>query len=238
MASADLENGYTSEDETFNAFSEKKVRAGFIRKVYSILSLQLLITFGFVAVFQLVDPIRNYVLDDAHSWMFFTALGISLVLIIVLICIPGIRRSFPTNLICLMLFTICESFLVAIATCGYQSDEVLQAVGYTVIIFVLLTLFAFQTKIDFTLLSGLMLTLLLSSIFVGIAAAISNSPFLNHLYAGLGIFIFSSYIVIDTQLMMGNHSLAISPEEYVFAALSLYLDIINLFMMMLRCMNN
>ena len=36
---------------------------------------------------------------------------------------------------------------------------------------------------------------------------------------------------MDTQLMMGGgKKYSLSPEEYVFAALNLYLDIINLFL--------
>lgn len=49
-------------------------------------------------------------------------------------------------------------------------------------------------------------------------------------YGSIGALIFSLYIVYDTQLMMGGkHKYALSPEEYIFAALNLYLDIINLF---------
>jgi FtsH-binding integral membrane protein len=53
-------------------------------------------------------------------------------------------------------------------------------------------------------------------------------------YGALGAIIFSLFIVYDTQLMLGGkHKCAIDPEEYVFAALNLYLDIINLFMYIL-----
>lgn len=39
---------------------------------------------------------------------------------------------------------------------------------------------------------------------------------------------------MDTQLILGGkHKYSISPEEYVFAALNLYLDIIGLFTMLL-----
>ena len=53
-------------------------------------------------------------------------------------------------------------------------------------------------------------------------------------YGSAGALIFSLYIVYDTQLMMGGkHKYALDPEEYVFAALSLYLDVINLFLYIL-----
>ena len=35
---------------------------------------------------------------------------------------------------------------------------------------------------------------------------------------------------MDTQLLLGNKQLSLSPEEYVFAALNLYTDIINIFL--------
>ncbi|CAB1321252.1 unnamed protein product [Coregonus sp. 'balchen'] len=44
----------------------------------------------------------------------------------------------------------------------------------------------------------------------------------------------SRYLVMDTQLILGgNHKYSISPEEYIFAALNLYLDIISLFTLLL-----
>jgi len=42
------------------------------------------------------------------------------------------------------------------------------------------------------------------------------------------------YLVVDTQLMLGgHHRYALSPEEYIFAALNLYLDIVNMFLFIL-----
>jgi FtsH-binding integral membrane protein len=53
-------------------------------------------------------------------------------------------------------------------------------------------------------------------------------------YGSAGALVFSLYIVYDTQLMMGgNRKYALDPEEYIFAALNIYLDVINLFMYIL-----
>ena len=42
---------------------------------------------------------------------------------------------------------------------------------------------------------------------------------------------FVQYLVVDTQLMVGgHHKYSLSPEEYIFGALNLYLDIVNIFM--------
>lgn len=41
------------------------------------------------------------------------------------------------------------------------------------------------------------------------------------------------FLAVDTQMILGNKQLALSPEEYVFAALNLYTDIINIFLYIL-----
>ena len=53
-------------------------------------------------------------------------------------------------------------------------------------------------------------------------------------YSAVGCLIFSLYLIYDTQIMLGGkHKYSLSPEEYIFAALNLYLDIINLFLYLL-----
>ena len=52
-------------------------------------------------------------------------------------------------------------------------------------------------------------------------------------YCTLVLLIFQFYVIFDTQLMLGQwggHELEFSIDDYAFAAMSLYLDIINLFL--------
>lgn len=42
------------------------------------------------------------------------------------------------------------------------------------------------------------------------------------------------FLAFDTQLLMGNKRYTISPEEYVFATLNVYLDIIYIFSFFLQ----
>jgi len=53
---------------------------------------------------------------------------------------------------------------------------------------------------------------------------------MDKLIAVGGAILFSLFIVFDTHMMM--HKL--SPEEYMLAAINLYLDILNLFLHILR----
>lgn len=113
------------------------------------------------------------------------------------------------------------------------------AVGITAVICFSLTLFAFQTKFDFTGCGTYLFIALICLVLFGFLLSFKlvegDGP--QKVYAGLGALLFSFYLVYDTQLMIGgDHKYSISPEEYIFAALNLYLDIINLFIYILRLM--
>ena len=63
------------------------------------------------------------------------------------------------------------------------------------------------------------------------------SPYNSKVELGYGIVVallFSGYILVDTQLIMRHYHL----EEEIAAAISLYLDIINLFLAILRILNS
>lgn len=53
-------------------------------------------------------------------------------------------------------------------------------------------------------------------------------------YGVIAALIFSGYILVDTQLIMRHYHV----EEEIAAAISLYLDIINLFLAILRILNS
>eukprot|EP01047_Picozoa_sp_COSAG01_P117009 COSAG01_NODE_45677_length_407_cov_0.821429_1_plen_95_part_00 len=75
-------------------------------------------------------------------------------------------------------------------------------------------------------------------ILFGIMMSFFPVPGMQMLYLFAGVMIFSLYIVYDTQIMLGgNHKFTIGMDDYVFAALNLYLDIINLFILLLDLLN-
>ena len=81
---------------------------------------------------------------------------------------------------------------------------------------------------------GILFVGILILMIFGILAIFIRNKILDLVYASLGALVFSCYIVFDTQMMLGGeHKYSISPEEYIFAALNLYLDIVNLFLYIL-----
>ncbi|XP_076281684.1 glutamate NMDA receptor-associated protein 1 lifeguard [Lasioglossum baleicum] len=213
-------------------FNDESIRRGFIRKVYSILMCQLLITVGMIALFLYHQPTKIWV--QHHMEIFWICFVATFILIICMACCTSVRRKAPMNFIFLFLFTIAEGFLLATAASAYDSEEVLLAVGITAAICLALTLFAFQTKIDFTGLSSVLYVALIVLLLFGIISTIWNGPTIRLVYACLGALLFSVYLIYDTQTIIGGkHKFSISPEEYIFAALSLYLDVVNIFLYIL-----
>ncbi|CAH1998596.1 unnamed protein product [Acanthoscelides obtectus] len=214
-------------------FSDASIRRSFIRKVYSILTVQLGITLGFICWFLYDHKTKHYV--QAHTELFFIALAILLVTMIALACCGDLRRKPPMNFIFLFIFTLAESFMLATAASTYDAEAVAMAVGITAAVCLGLTLFAFQTKWDFTMMGGVLFVAAMILFLFGIIAIFIRSNIVNLIYASLGALIFSVYLIYDTQMMMGgNHKYSISPEEYIFAAINIYIDIINIFMFILQ----
>ena len=62
-------------------------------------------------------------------------------------------------------------------------------------------------------------------------------PFSANVDLGIALFsvlLFSGYILYDTQMIMKR----LSTDEYIIGAMTLYLDILNLFLSILRVLNN
>ncbi|BFG03487.1 protein lifeguard 1 [Drosophila madeirensis] len=214
------------------SFDDQSIRRGFIRKVYLILMGQLLVTFGAVALFVFHQGTRNFAAKN--MWLFWVALGVMLVTMLSMACCESVRRQTPTNFIFLGIFTIAQSFLMGVSATRYAPTEVLLAVGITAAVCLALTLFALQTKYDFTMMGGILIACMVVFLIFGIVAMFMKGKIITLVYASFGALLFSVYLIYDTQLMMGgDHKYSISPEEYIFAALNLYLDIINIFMYIL-----
>ncbi|XP_022114008.2 protein lifeguard 2 [Pieris rapae] len=215
-------------------FSEASIRRAFIRKVYALVMCQLLVTMGFISIFVFYKPMQLFV--EEHNYIIWMALIVVFVTIIAMACCESARRKAPNNFIFLFIFTVAMSIPLGFVSSRFQVKEVFIALGVTATICLAVTIFAFQTKWDFTMCGGFViatLTVLIMFGFMMLFLPYNNK--LHLLYSGVGVLLFSMYLVYDTQLMMGGeHKYSISPEEYVFAALNIYLDIINIFVKILR----
>jgi len=212
-----------------------EVRNGFIRKVYGILTVQLLVTAAVAAPFVLHEPWKQWMKDEGLVLVIpVTVLNIALICGMSCCCEP-LMRKFPANYILLFAFTLTEGFLVGVICSQYTGESVLVAVIATSFLVGGLTLFAITTKSDFTGMGVYLFAALLVLLIFGLfCMVLPNSDLLVKIYCCLGILVFSFYLIYDTQMVMGNGELRLGVDDYVRAALELYLDIINLFLYILR----
>jgi FtsH-binding integral membrane protein len=208
---------------------QSMLRLGFIRKVYGILSFQLILTV-FMFGLTFVNPVREFYQKNVA--IFWVCLGISILLIIPLLCCQGVARSVPTNYVFLTLWTICEGYMVATCCSFYSPDIVITAASLTCAITIALTFYAFTTKTDFTFMGGFLCVGSILMIFLGLFSIIFS--FLNTLYCVLGVLLFSVYLIYDTQLVMGKYGAEYQIDDYIIAALMIYIDIIQIFLYLLQ----
>ncbi|XP_077599148.1 glutamate receptor, ionotropic, N-methyl D-aspartate-associated protein 1a (glutamate binding) isoform X2 [Stigmatopora nigra] len=222
---------YDNEDFTNSGFEDKSIRQAFIRKVFLVLTVQLMVTFSFVAVFTFVDEAKVFV--RRNPWTYYISYVIFLVSLIVLSCCGDFRRKHPWNLVALSILTLSLSYMVGMIASFYDTDTVIMAVGITAVVCFTVVLFSLQSKYDFTSCQGVLFVCLIVLLLFGILCMFIRHKILHIVYASLGALLFTCFLAVDTQLLLGNKKLSLSPEEYVFAALNLYTDIINIFLYIL-----
>jgi len=231
---SDEEVDYTGKlinDSTVPAY----VRGQFIQKVYTILVIQLFITAAIAFPFTTMkaDFLRQ------NMWLFYVgSYGSLLMVICVTCCCNQIIRTFPYNYMFLFTFTVLEAVTIGFFSAMYTTSSIILAAGITAFMFIGLSLYACFTKTDYTgcgpYLFVLLLGLCLTGFTIGMAQWIFGySRILEIVYASIGAIIFSMYIVYDTQRIVGGRGRQFSVDDYVLAALELYLDIINLFIYIL-----
>ncbi|KAK3001615.1 hypothetical protein RJ639_020654 [Escallonia herrerae] len=203
-----------------------ELRWAFIRKVYSVVALQLLLTIAVGAVVVTYRPIAT----------FFVSTGAGLALYIVLIITPFIGA------LVFIQFVFIRPFVAKCGMCylyGFRfigSDEIhwdeeanlrkviLESVILTTVVVVSLTLYTFwaaRRGHDFNFLGPFLFGALMMLFPLGKVSVM--------IYGGLASIIFCGYILYDTDNLIKRYSY----DEYIWAAVALYLDIINLFLSLL-----
>ncbi|XAR58574.1 hypothetical protein NMG60_11014025 [Bertholletia excelsa] len=210
---------------------DPRLRWAFIRKVYSIVAFQLLLTVAVAAVVVFVRPIAT----------FFASTSAGLALWIVLLISPFItlcplyyyHQRHPLNLILLTIFTVTLAFGVGLSCAFTKGKVILEAAILTAVVVVALTLYTFwaaKRGHDFNFLGPfLFAAVLVLLVFALIQIIFPLGRLSLMIYGGLAALIFSAYIVYDTDNLIKRFSY----DEYIWASVSLYLDIINLFLALL-----
>lgn len=201
------------------------IRMQFLRKVYGIVATQLCLV-AVVSLIMASSESTKLFLQNNPPFLLLMFLGT----MISLFAVYAKRLEYPINFALLGLFTLFESFTIGTIVSFFDKIIVIQAVIITAVIVLGLTMYTFQTKRDFSTMGAALFSALCILIAGGFIQVFVGSPMLE-LGLGLGgALVFSLYLIFDTQKIMRKTS----PEEYIDAALQIYLDITRLFIEILR----
>jgi len=211
---------------------EQILRWGFIRKVYGIVGAQLCLTTLVCATMMANKPLAEWV--KATPGVGFVAMFGSFAALFALF---AYKDKHPTNLAILGLWTLMLSVTVGASCSMYAPSIVLQALAITSGVVLGLTGYTFwavRKGQDFTHWGTYLFTATWSFLLWGLVQMFfPSADIARTVYALVGILLFSCYLVYDTNMLITKHSV----DEYIWASVELYLDMINLFLYILEILN-
>lgn len=211
------------------------MRSKFISKVYGILLTQLLFTFIFVLICQ-IKKIKEFLFEQ--KILLIVLMGFSLlsfiVIFIIFLCKPSILNKVPQNYICILIITISVTILLVYISILYPVHFVVGAMSFVLAISLVIFLISLFSKIDIKYLAMVIILLSSCALDYGLLALIYRNYYLHFLYCLIGGVIYALYIAFDTISIRDHFSI----DDYAFGALTLYLDIVRLFIQILRILGS
>ncbi len=206
------------------AYAPADVRANFIRRVYGLFFLSALMTVA-SAAFCAQPAIAPTML----AAMPLLAIG-TFVCILVL---AFARQAAGLNVILFYLFSALEGAIIgpALTLISQTAPGVpVEAAWITVSVFGGLSLYTLQSGKDFSYLGGMLFVGLIGLLVAGLVMFFVHTAILYTCYCLFGILLFCGYVLYDTSLILYR----LQPGDEVIGAISLYLDFLNLFWLILN----
>lgn len=199
-------------------------RATLVRRTYLLILASIFVTMGGVWYSLSTPAVFTWVLRHP----ILTMLGMFLPLIGAL----KMRQTFPINIGLVFLFTFVEGIMISPLIYYYgqtQPGLIGQAAMLTGSTFAVLTGYAWVSRRDFSAWAGFFTV----GLWVLIATSLLNLFFRNATaslwIAGATVFVFSGLLIVDTWRLRNQFG----PNDYVQAAVAIYLDLLNMFLAIL-----
>lgn len=200
-------------------------RATLVRRTYTLVFVSVLVTMV-GAAFGLSQP-RLMQAVAAHQFLMF------LLMLAPLFLAMRARTAFPANIGFTLVFTFLEGIWISPLLFYYSRQApgiIPQAAMLTGSTFAVLTAYAWMSRRDFSAWGGFLTV----GLWVLIATSIINIFWRNEgaslWIASVGVLIFSGLLIFDTWRLKNRFG----PDDYVQAAVAIYLDLLNMFLFILR----
>lgn len=225
-----LDNNDVSDNLYVNMYPSY-IKNNFIKKVYTILSIQLIATVGIASIFTFNIYTRMWILSNPYI------VPLNLLLSVFILCpLFAYKKNYPINLALLSAFTLSESILVSYICAQYYENGmgtlILYSIATTSFVFLSMTAYTCCTRQDFKFLE---VGLSIGTIFLlgsGLVFLFIPTVGIEIFITAGGCILFCGYILYDTSEIMNY----MEPDDAIVASVQLYLDIINLFLYILQCL--
>lgn len=204
-------------------------RATLVRRTYSLVLVSVLVTMV-GASFGLSQPRLLQAVAQHPFIAFFCSLA-------PLLLATRKKSEFPMNIGLVLLFNFVMGVIVSPGLAFYGSKQpglIGQAAVLTIGAFGILTLYAFVSRRDFSAWGSFLMV----GLWVLIGTMFLNFFFQNTTIdlwlASVTVLLFSGLLVFDTWRLRNFYG----PDEYVGASVNIYLDLLNMFMAILRITGN
>jgi len=216
--------------------TQQEIQRGFLVRVFAWMTLGLVVTAG-AAMFTLAVPgLLQMILSS--PFVFFGLMAGELVMVIVLSRAvlrlqPWIAGLLFAAYAALNGVTLSVLFLV------YTNTSILLTFGITACTFGIMALYGYTTQRDLTKMGSLLFMALIGLVLASVANLFFQNSTLYWIVSYVGVLIFIGLVAYDTQRLkkmsmeIGANG-ELSQKASILGALRLYLDFINLFLLLLR----
>jgi len=215
--------------------SDIRVRS-FIQQVYGWMAAALAVT-GFVALGVSRSPAIQQAIFG-NTIVFFGLIIGELVLVVVL------ARRLPTMSVSAATwsfigYSILNGLTLSIVFLAYTQGTIARAFFVTAGVFAIMTVYGFVTKTDLTRLGNMLGMALIGFIIASLVNLFLRSAAFYWIITYAGVVIFVGLIAYDSQrikemALSGFGDSAVEQKTAIMGALRLYLDFVNLFLLLLR----
>ena len=240
--------------DMIDTFLTRDSRNSFIARVYGILSAQLAFTAAVCLLMGTYAPLNIYynVRTGQGSpllWVPLAGVALSTFAWFKVAISPTARQKSPNKWWWLSIFTVGEAVSIGAISSLYKLRSVVTAMGATALATVTVSMYTISqqnAKYDLSqwgaALSSWTMILLVYGL-IGLAQTVGwipagFLPYSDMLYSCFAVFLFTLYLAYHTKLIVGGKhaKYRMNDKDYVFGAMALYVDIVNIFLHILSLM--
>lgn len=212
-----------------------------MQRVYNMMAIGLIVTGMLAYAVATIDGLREFYFNNSllHIAVMIAPLGIIFF---------GLT---PTKVSRMKVSTVAGLYILMTAMFGislssiflvYSAESITRVFFITAGMFSVTSIYGYTTKKDLTSMGQLMFMGLIGIIIASIVNFFMQSSMMDFVISVIGVVIFTGLTAWDTQRIKETYASSYNHETVtklaIMGALSLYLDFINLFMMLLRLFGN